>query len=168
MRRHESCRGAKSVDLCWSLGHAGIDLDFAERLFVLNNILFQDGHERLGLLRAQVDALEVLHLDVARALRLNPAKDQQKVPHADTHLHGICITLTIIGGVQKANIRLLRRMRHKLRLLKSKQEHNRTGVGAGNLVPEIPKRSEGSISLRRSVQPIRWAQGRSGMFAYRS
>src|SRR5215471_7195753 len=149
----ETDRGAESVDLCWSLGHAGIDLDFAERLFVLNNILFQDGHERLGLLRAQVDALEVLHLDVARALRLNAAKDQQKIPHADTHLHGICVTLSIIGGVQKANIRLLRRMRHKLRLLKSKHEHNRSRWGRGILF--LKSRSEARDPYRhKRCRPI--------------
>src|SRR5262249_55553503 len=84
--------------------------------------------------------LEVLHLDVAGCLRLNAAKDQQKIPHADTHLYGICVTFAIVGRVQKTNIRLLRGMRHRLLSSSPSNEHNRTEQARGILF--LKSRSE--------------------------
>src|SRR5215472_6104200 len=95
-----------SVNLSRRLGHGGIELDFAEGLFVLDHVLLQDGHQRFGLLRAQVDSLEVLHLHLACALRLHAAEDQQEVPNADAHLHGVGVALAVFGGVDEVNVGL--------------------------------------------------------------
>src|SRR3954469_3592855 len=74
------------VDLALLCRDIGIELDFSERAFILANVLLEDRQQRLGLLRAQVDALKVLHLNFLRRHRLQAAKNQQKVPHAHADL----------------------------------------------------------------------------------
>src|SRR6476646_5000353 len=78
---------AALVDLPLLCRDIGIELDFAKRAFILADVLLQDGQQCLGLLRAQVDALKVLHFDLLRCHRLQAAKNQQKVPHADADLY---------------------------------------------------------------------------------
>src|SRR5260221_11811957 len=61
--------------------HLRIELDLAESLFVLRHVLSQYGEQRLGLLRAQVDALEILHFHLYRRLLLQRAEDHAEIPH---------------------------------------------------------------------------------------
>src|SRR5476649_438352 len=68
------------IDLLLLRGGAGIKLDFSERAFVLTHVLLQDGQQRFGLLRTEIDPLKVLHFDVLLVHRLQASKHQQKVP----------------------------------------------------------------------------------------
>ena len=50
--------------------HARIQLDVAEGVLVVDQVLLQDGVQRLGLLRAQIDTLEVAHINASFVLLL--------------------------------------------------------------------------------------------------
>ena len=75
-----------------------IQLDLTKGGFILHDVLAQHVPERLGLLRAQVNSLEVLYLhQILRGLR-HGAERQQKIPHADANLDAIGVPVAIIGG----------------------------------------------------------------------
>lgn len=101
-----ACHGLL-VDLTGSGCHARIQLDLAKRAFVAIHILLQDGHQRLGLLRAQINALEVLYFDLGLALLLQRAEDQKKVPHTYPHLHAIGVVLAVTFGFDQFDIGLI-------------------------------------------------------------
>src|SRR5579859_3845541 len=87
-------------------GHARIELDFAEGLFVVHHVLLQDGEQRLGLLRAEINSLEVGNFHLGRGLLLQGAKDQEEVPYIHAHLHAIGIVFPVIFVVGELDIGL--------------------------------------------------------------
>src|SRR5438105_3536237 len=89
-----------------SCGHARIKFDLAKGALVTDYVLLQDIEQRLRLLRAQIDALEVIDLDLGLALLLQGAKGQEKVPDIDPHLHAVGIIFAIVGGVDELDIGL--------------------------------------------------------------
>src|SRR5579864_2002577 len=95
------------------LRNRGIQLDLPESFLILDDILLQDRYQRLGLLWAQINALEVVDLNVSRGLRLQAAKNQKKIPHAGPYLHGVSVTFAIFRGINQTNIRL-RRISHEM------------------------------------------------------
>ena len=86
--------------------HTGIKLDLAECAFVAGDVLLQNRHQCFGLLRAQIDALKILYLDLAFALLLQGSEDQKEIPDIDSHLHAVGIGLTILRGVHQLDIGL--------------------------------------------------------------
>src|SRR6476660_1325413 len=104
------------VDLGLLRGDAGIELDFAERAFILAHVLLQDGQQRLGLLRAEIDSLKILHLDFLRCDRLQASKEQQNVPYAHADLYGVGVAVTVGGRINQADVGLLGN-RHGIALL---------------------------------------------------
>src|SRR6516164_5871493 len=92
--------------------HARIELNLAKGSLVIDQILLQDGIQRLGLLRAEVDALEVANLDFRFVLLLQRAKHQKEIPDVDPYLHAVGVVLAVIGGVSQLN-RRLRRICHR-------------------------------------------------------
>ena len=84
----------------WSLRtHARVKLDLAESAFVTAHVLLQKSQQRLSLLRAQINSLEVLDLHLRFGLLLQRTEDQEEVPDIDPHLHAVGIILAIAGVV---------------------------------------------------------------------
>ena len=77
----------------------GLKVERAEGLLVLGEILSQNIPQRLGLLRAQKDALLIADVDLLGALAGSQAENEQKVPHADAHLHAVGIDFAIVRGL---------------------------------------------------------------------
>jgi len=67
----------------------GSELDFTERAFILGDVLLQDIEHRLGLLRADVDALKIVYGHVVRR-RLADAAEQQKKSPTGSPVPGHC------------------------------------------------------------------------------
>src|ERR1035438_359446 len=86
--------------------HAGIQLDLAEGSLVVHQVLMQDGLECLGLLRTQIDALEIIDFDLGLILLLQGAKNEKKVPDIDPHLHTVGVVFAVVRGVRQLNRRL--------------------------------------------------------------
>ena len=93
--------------------HARVQFDFAERRFVAGDVLLQQSQKRLGLLRAEIDALKVTNLHLSFALLLHRAEDQEEIPNVDSHLNAVGIRFPIIGGVSKLDIGLWRNTHRK-------------------------------------------------------
>src|ERR1700744_6001436 len=77
-------------------GHGRIKLDLAERALILAYVLIKNREQRFGLLRAEVNSLEVLHLDLLRTDRLQASKHQEKIPHAYTDLDRVSVGITVV------------------------------------------------------------------------
>src|SRR5215469_18481695 len=102
------------VDRPATRGDTRIQLDLSEGRLVVQQVLLQDGVKSLGLLRAQVDALEVVDLDLGFVLLLQGTEHQEKVPHVYPHLHTVRVILTIVAGVGQLDRRLRRICHHDL------------------------------------------------------
>ena len=83
-----------------------VELYLSERALVARHILLQQGHQRLGLLRAQVNPLEVVQFDLRFGLLLQRPKDKEEVPHVHPNLHAIGIVLAVIRAINQLDIRL--------------------------------------------------------------
>ena len=87
------------------LDSAGFEPDFAERSFVLRDILLQHVEQRLGLLRAQLDALEVLDVHGFGRRLIGKAEHEQEVPKAGSNLNAVGVVLAVLGQVDDVNFR---------------------------------------------------------------
>src|SRR5579862_5790326 len=83
-----------------------IELDLAKGIFVVHQVLLQDGVQRLGLLRTQVHALKIAHVHASFVLLLQRPEHQKKVPDVDPHLHAIGVVLAVVGSVRQLKCRL--------------------------------------------------------------
>ncbi len=79
---------------------------FAERRFILLQVLLQQVCERLRLRGTQVDALKILDGDRIRpALVTNRSEEQEKVPQVHPHLHAVGVIVSIIRRVGEVHAR---------------------------------------------------------------
>lgn len=92
--------------------HSRIKFDFSECVFVAHDIVLKDGEQRLGLLGAQINPLEILHLNLGFALLLERAKDEEKIPNIYADLNTVGIGLPVVRRVHHFDI-WLRWNRHK-------------------------------------------------------
>src|SRR6516164_7065375 len=83
-----------------------VEFDLAEGAFVVGNVLLQDGGQRLCLLRAEINALEVSYLHLILRLLLHGPEHQKEVPNVDPHLHAVGVGLTIISSTDDVEVRL--------------------------------------------------------------
>jgi hypothetical protein len=72
--------------------------DGAEGLLVLGKIVAEDVPESLGLLRAEVDALEVLDGELVGCVLRHGAEDQEEVPYTHAHLDAVGVAVAIVLG----------------------------------------------------------------------
>src|SRR5439155_6744369 len=82
-------------------GHSWIKLDFTERAFVAHHVLLQYRQQRLGLLRAEIDALKVMHFYLGLTLLLQSSEHQKKIPHIHSYLHAISVRLAVLRAVHQ-------------------------------------------------------------------
>ncbi len=81
----------------------------AEGLLVLGEIVAEHVPEGLGLLGAEVDALEVLDGELVGASWLHGAEDEEEVPdaHADLDAVGVAVAVVVGGGELERGLVLL-------------------------------------------------------------
>src|SRR5260370_42608423 len=77
--------------------------DLPKGRLILRDVLLQDLKQRLGLLGAEVDALEVVNGNVIRSNLVHPAKQKEKIPEIHAHLDAIGVVLTILGRIDQLN-----------------------------------------------------------------
>src|SRR5579864_6380361 len=100
-------RGPRSVLMHWSLRHhTRIEFDLAKGALVSGNVLLQESEQGLRLLRAEVDPLEILNLNLRLGLLLEGAKYEIEIPDVDAHLHAVGVALAIIFGIDQFQIGL--------------------------------------------------------------
>jgi hypothetical protein len=76
----------------------GLERDGAEGLLILSEVLAEHVEEGLGLLRAEVDALEAANGDLIGGVLVSGAEGEEEVPDAGAHLHAVGVALAIVGG----------------------------------------------------------------------
>ena len=86
--------------------HPRIEFDLAECVFITRDVLLQKPQQRLGLLRAEIDALKILDFHLGLALLLQRPKNQKEVPDIDPHLHAVGIAFAIVLIILQFDVRL--------------------------------------------------------------
>ncbi len=94
--------------------------EVAEGLFVLGEVVAEDVPEGLGLLGAEIDALEVIELDLFGCALAHGSEDEEEVPDAHADLDAVGIAVAIVGGGGELDFGL-----------------SRTGFGLGGLAHVI-------------------------------
>src|SRR5689334_8095244 len=92
--------------------HTRIQLDFTKRALVTGNILLQDRGQRFGLLRAQINTLEIADFHLGFALLLQRTEYQKEIPDIDSYLHAVGIVLAVFAGIDQLDVGL-RWIRHR-------------------------------------------------------
>ena len=87
---------------------ARIEFDLAEGGFVIRHVLLQKRHERLCLLRTEINSLKIMQLDLRFEALLHGAEDEKEIPHVDADLHTVGIGVAVVGGLDEFHIRLVR------------------------------------------------------------
>src|SRR6476660_1622509 len=108
--------------------HTRIQLDLTKCAFVPGYILLQDGRQGFGLLRTQINSLEIIDLHLRLALLQKRAEYQKEVPDVHPHLHAVGIILAIVGSIAQFDIGL-NWVRHKSASV--------AGLPRGNNVPSL-------------------------------
>jgi len=103
--------------------HAWIEFNLAKSAFITGHVLLQDGRQRLGLLRAQVDALKIQDFDLILGLLLERAEHQKKIPDIDSYLNAIGVALPVFRTIDQLDVGL-RWNRHRV--------HSVMGIRQGN------------------------------------
>src|SRR5579884_2502526 len=80
--------------------------NFAESGLVLRQVLRQHVGKRLGLLRADIDALEVVDLHVLRRGLVHSAEHKEEIPQIDADLNAVGVALTVVPGIGELDFRL--------------------------------------------------------------
>ena len=104
-------------------GHARIEFDFAKSALITGHVLLQDGSQRLGLLRAQIDSLKIKHFDLVLGLLLESAEHQEEIPDIHSYLNAIGVALPVFRTIDQLDVGL-RWNRHRV--------HSVMGAGQGN------------------------------------
>jgi hypothetical protein len=84
----------------WAAGSHDLRLerDWSEGLLVLSEIVPEQVQQRFRLLRADVDALEVFHLDFIGGVLADDAEDEEEVPHAHAGLDAVGVAIAVLIG----------------------------------------------------------------------
>ena len=89
-----------------SRGHARIEFDFSEGAFITDDVLLEHVEQRLGLLRAQIDPLEIIDFHLGLALLLQGAESEEEIPYVHPHLHAVGIIFAVFRSVDELDVRL--------------------------------------------------------------
>src|ERR1700722_13467906 len=80
-------------------GHSRVQFNLAKSTFVTGHILLQKSEKRLGLLRTEVNALEVTNLYLSFGLLLQGSEDHEKILDIHSHLHAVGISFAVVRCV---------------------------------------------------------------------
>ena len=84
----------------------GIKLDLTKRALVVRHVLLQNCRQRLGLLRAEINALKISHFHLIFGLLLHGAENQEKIPDIHSNLHAVGVGFPVIRSIGNGKIRL--------------------------------------------------------------
>src|ERR1035437_2073517 len=88
------------------------EVEGAEGMFVLGQVLPQHIPQGFGLLRAEIDGVLIADGDLVGALAGGQTEDQLEVPDADADLDAVGVGLAVVGGLDEVHLRLLRGWTH--------------------------------------------------------
>jgi transglutaminase-like putative cysteine protease/tetratricopeptide (TPR) repeat protein len=94
------------------LRHVRVELDLAESFFVVHYVLLKNGEQRFRLLRAEIDALKVIDLNLRGRLLLEGAEYQKEIPNVHAYLHAVGVVFAIVLVIDELDVGL-RRRRHE-------------------------------------------------------
>jgi hypothetical protein len=97
------------MDGAFGWGQLLLQRDVTEGLLVLCEVVSDYIPESLGLLWAEVDALEVLDVDLVRGLLGHRAEDEQEVPDAHADLNAVGVAVAVAVGLGELQLGLLGR-----------------------------------------------------------
>ena len=89
-----------------------LEVERAEGLLVLGQVLPQHIPQSLGLLRAEENGIVVADGDLVRSVAGGQAEDQLEVPNADADLDAVGVGFAVVGGLDKVHLGLLRGWTH--------------------------------------------------------
>ena len=147
-------------------------VQFAERLFVLGEILSEHIPQGLGLLRTQEDRAVITDVHLFGAFAGGEPENELEVPHAHAHMHAVGIYFAKIGGLGNIELGLLKVLTHSLIRLtrpgcgalnhKAKVLVRKAGLEPASLAALAPKASVFAISpLPHFADALQPAQGRA-------
>src|ERR1700681_537257 len=84
---------------------ARFKFDLAERGLVVGHVLLQERHERLGLLRAEINPLKVSQFHLRLRALLHRPENEEEIPDIHPDLHAVGVGLAVIGGLHELHIR---------------------------------------------------------------
>src|SRR5208282_953879 len=93
-----------------SAWRARVKFDLAERSLVVRHVLLQERHERLGLLRTEIDPLKVSQFHLRLRTLLHGAENEEEIPDIHADLHAVGVGIAVLGGLYEFHIRLVRGM----------------------------------------------------------
>jgi len=91
-------RAVAGDDEALGVGLRAVECDGAEVALVLSDVVAEEVVQGLGLLGAEVDALEVFDLDLIRGLLLHRAKDHEEIPDGEANLHAVGVGFAVVRG----------------------------------------------------------------------
>src|SRR5437868_6230786 len=91
-----------------SRAHVRIEFDLAKGVFVVDQVLLEDGIQSLSLLWAEIYTLEVLYFDAGFVLLLQSSENQKEIPDIHPHLHAVGVIFAVIRSVRELDCRLNR------------------------------------------------------------
>jgi hypothetical protein len=92
---HELVDGTAGRSELW------LEREGAEGLFVLGEVVAEDVEQGLGLLRADVDALEVLDLHFVSGVLAHGSEDEEEVPNTHADLDAVGVAVAVVFGVSR-------------------------------------------------------------------
>ena len=81
----------------------GLERESAEGLLVLGEVVAEKVQQRLGLLRAHIDALEVIDLYFVGRILVHGSEDEEEVPDAHANLDAVGVAVAIVFGILRGN-----------------------------------------------------------------
>ena len=90
-----------------------LELDLAERGLILGDVLLEDIQQRFGLLRAKVDALKIVDVNVVGRGLIDHAKEQQKSQILTADLHTVGVAFPVFRDVAHLDLGLRRWRVHR-------------------------------------------------------
>ena len=91
-------RAVAGDDEALGVGLGAVKRDGAEVALVLGDVLAEEVVQGLGLLGAEVDALEVFDLHLVGSLLFHGAEDHEEIPDGEANLHAVGVGFAVIRG----------------------------------------------------------------------
>lgn len=83
-----------------------LEIQGAERLFILGQILSENIPKCLGLLGTQEDPFVIADRDLVRCLAGSQSENKLEIPDTHPHLDAVGIRFTVVGSLSDVQLRL--------------------------------------------------------------